>query len=308
MNNILFVMLVFTAMVLLIIFVSLSKNASRPYNNNIFGVTLPSDRIESNEVKQAIQYYKKDVRIWMILMIIFFLPELLINLFFRGYPSVCFVYFFLWLFVMLLSCNKPFIEANKKLNNIKKNKWHIGQGSIINDNDDKWIHGFIYCNPNDNSTFVEKRIGIGYTANLAKTKGKIFFYGMITFATVIIITLSLFFLFSDFYNPTIKINNNNIVISDLTNSIDFEIKDIKEIDLLNSIPNMTKINGSETQAFARGKFNISDYGKTEAYIFKGGSKYIIMKLSNSYVIYNENTDEKTIYIYNLLKKSISTSK
>ena len=42
------------------------------------------------------------------------------------------------------------------------------------DDDDKyWVLGCFYYNPNDPSTFVQKRFGIGWTVNLGSSKGKL---------------------------------------------------------------------------------------------------------------------------------------
>jgi len=38
-----------------------------------------------------------------------------------------------------------------------------------------WVHAFMYFNPQDPSVWVEKRIGIGYTVNLARWEGRLLF-------------------------------------------------------------------------------------------------------------------------------------
>lgn len=45
----------------------------------------------------------------------------------------------------------------------------------VDDNDDLWIFGSLYNNPNDPSLFVQKRFGVGWTINVGTTKGKLFF-------------------------------------------------------------------------------------------------------------------------------------
>lgn len=45
----------------------------------------------------------------------------------------------------------------------------------IDDNDDNWLFGSIYNNPNDPSLFVQKRFGVGWTVNIGTTKGKLIF-------------------------------------------------------------------------------------------------------------------------------------
>ncbi len=42
------------------------------------------------------------------------------------------------------------------------------------DDDGKWLWGMFYYNPNDPATLVPKKVGIGYTINVATTAGKIF--------------------------------------------------------------------------------------------------------------------------------------
>ena len=47
-----------------------------------------------------------------------------------------------------------------------------GIGAIV-DEDDKWIGGMIYYNPNDNKLIVNERVGMNTTMNLAHTSGKV---------------------------------------------------------------------------------------------------------------------------------------
>lgn len=62
-------------------------------------------------------------------------------------------------------------------------------GLVIEESDDDqyWWWGSIYYNPNDPSVFVEKRVGIGWTLNMATTKGKLFFWGTIVFVIVVLV-------------------------------------------------------------------------------------------------------------------------
>ena len=40
--------------------------------------------------------------------------------------------------------------------------------------DENWIYGFIYYNKDDNQFLVQKRLGVGWSINMANTKGKFF--------------------------------------------------------------------------------------------------------------------------------------
>lgn len=65
------------------------------------------------------------------------------------------------------------------------------------DEDDNWLWGSIYNNPNDPSLFVEKRYGMGWTINMGIPKGKIitvlfflFIVSIIIFSIIASITMS----------------------------------------------------------------------------------------------------------------------
>lgn len=58
------------------------------------------------------------------------------------------------------------------------------------DDDKYWKWGMIYYNPNDPTVFVEKRVGIGWTLNMATIQGKIYTIGLLVFI-IVIITMSI---------------------------------------------------------------------------------------------------------------------
>lgn len=44
---------------------------------------------------------------------------------------------------------------------------------IVENDDEKWIYGFIYYNKDDSTFIVEKRLGAGWSMNMAHPLGKI---------------------------------------------------------------------------------------------------------------------------------------
>lgn len=62
----------------------------------------------------------------------------------------------------------------------------------IDDNDDNWLFGSIYNNPNDPSLFVQKRFGVGWTVNIGTTKGKLIFLSpFVLIIVVLVITFNM---------------------------------------------------------------------------------------------------------------------
>lgn len=57
----------------------------------------------------------------------------------------------------------------------------------VDDDDNNWLLGTFYNNPNDPSLFVQKRFGVGWTVNIGNTKGKILFISPFIILIVILI-------------------------------------------------------------------------------------------------------------------------
>ncbi|MDO4710910.1 MAG: DUF1648 domain-containing protein [Peptostreptococcaceae bacterium] len=60
------------------------------------------------------------------------------------------------------------------------------------DDDDKWLWGILYYDPGDPATFVPKKVGVGYTINMATAIGKIFIG--VTIMVIVFLVLSPFLL------------------------------------------------------------------------------------------------------------------
>ena len=57
------------------------------------------------------------------------------------------------------------------LSSLKSREMDIYQ---TENDDENWIYGFIYYNKDDNQFLVQKRLGVGWSINMANTKGKFF--------------------------------------------------------------------------------------------------------------------------------------
>ena len=72
----------------------------------------------------------------------------------------------------------PMFYAYMKVENIRNRFAGALDGKIVVDEDDCW-RGMNYYNPYDRNVFVEKRVGIGVTVNMATFAGKVFSFIML---------------------------------------------------------------------------------------------------------------------------------
>ena len=210
-----------------------------------------------------------------------------------------------------------FIYIKKKINDLdeelsSKNK----DSEIIVDDDDYWIDGIYYYNPNDSSKMVNSRFGYSMTYNLATKHG--YFMGKKLEKIVLIGTLILILVLmvpSEISNSSISFSNDspNISISSFPYSYELDYKDIESIKLTNEpISFKLRTNGMATDTKCIGNFKSDKYGKCRVYLYfknkDDNPPYIVVKLKNSkfdYLIYNTKDSQSTKEVYTTLKNKIN---
>lgn len=209
-----------------------------------------------------------------------------------------------------------FIYIKKRINDLDEELTSKNKNSeIIVDDDDCWIDGIYYYNPNDSSKIVSSRFGYNMTYNIA-TKHEYFMAKKLdkivlgaTFLLMIILMIP-----SEFATSSISFNDNspNISISSFPYSYDLDYNDIESITITNEpISFRLRTNGIATYTKCIGNFKSDTYGKCRVYLYFDGEdnnpKYIVMKLKNNkfdYLIYNTKDDKNTEKVYSKLQKNL----
>ena len=209
-----------------------------------------------------------------------------------------------------------FIYIKKKINDLDEELTSKNKNSeIIVDDDDYWIDGIYYYNPNDSSKMVNSRFGYNMTYNMATKHGYFMAKKLdkivlgATFLLMIILMLP-----SEFATSSISFNDNspNISISSFPYSYDLDYNDIESITITNEpISFKLRTNGIATDTKCIGNFKSDKYGKCRVYLYFDGEdnnpKYIVMKLKNNkfdYLIYNTKDDKQTEKVYSKLQKNL----
>ena len=128
-----------------------------------------------------------------------------------------------------------------------------GVGAIV-DEDDKWIGGMIYYNPNDSRLIVNERVGMNTTLNLARTSGKVI--------TLFFLILLLALPFTGpamnvYYKQPIKIEVTKDEVEARQGITNYHIKlsDIKNVELINELSDdLVRVNGTSFDDLLKGDF------------------------------------------------------
>ena len=158
----------------------------------------------------------------------------------------------------LLMCAAIHIEfltrrVQEKLTAESGKEWYL-------DEDDKWIWGLVYYNPNDSRTIINNRVGINSSLNLARPAGK-FLTGL-----VVLILLSMpfmGFMLDGIGSKPLDLQISDTVITASCGSSIYEINivDLDEVELLDALPQgLVRIGGTGAEHLLKGKFRSPELG------------------------------------------------
>lgn len=170
---------------------------------------------------------------------------------------------------------------------------------IINrEDDDNYIFGMIYYNPNDPAFFVEKRAGVGWTVNVARPMGKV---AIALTALLIIGTIVMTVYASTSMKVDLQIREQVITIKGMY-SENIDRKDIVELYFEKSLPPIAaKQNGGAIGNKKVGYFRTKDGEKVKLFIEDDKNSVIKIATKEKIIYINYEEKEKTEALFNELK-------
>ncbi|MFZ7132139.1 MAG: DUF5808 domain-containing protein [Eubacteriales bacterium] len=193
----------------------------------------------------------------------------------------------------------PILSAYYKVRNKRNELLIFDSNEVYADDDQYWVTGNYY-NPNDKRLWVEKRFGYGTTINMASNLGK--FTNVFLVVIVIgIIALSWYLMPLDFGSIDLEVKDNTAFINAPMYKDSFSLDDVNEIELIKTLPKMSKRNGGDSDNFYVGSFSVQGYGNCTVYVHRNNGSFIVVTLSNRIVIFNGSTPEKTEDYLQLIK-------
>lgn len=130
-----------------------------------------------------------------------------------------------------------------------------GKGYYV-DEDDKWLGGIVYYNPNDSRLIINDRVGTNSGINLAKPMGKLL-YGMIG---LLLLSIPFWGLFFPGGEITASITQEEVSISSGRYEITVPVEDVESVTLLEELPEMVRTFGNGLPNCLSGNFSSREYG------------------------------------------------
>ena len=180
---------------------------------------------------------------------------------------------------------------------------------LLGDDDDLWILGMFYYNPNDSRLNVEKRAGVGATINMGHPAGKVItgFLGIVLAGVVVMLV---WLGMTESTPMTIKAENGTVICHQLSDEYVISSADIKSAeygDDWNDI-SLIKTFGTRTANILKGTFTADGEQGCKVFIWAPNGNYIKIVTADTTYYINGSTAEETKEVYEAISGDIAGNK
>lgn len=133
-----------------------------------------------------------------------------------------------------------------------------GDGFYV-DEDDRWIFGLFYYNPDDAKLVVNERVGLNATFNLARPAGKVL--AVVLAAVLLGMPVLGVYMADEFGTPVqLEVSNQVVHAHHSLTTYDIDLADVASVEVIEELPQMTRTFGGAADTFLEGDFTSEKYG------------------------------------------------
>lgn len=127
------------------------------------------------------------------------------------------------------------------------------------DEDDKWLWGMFYYDPNDRHLMVNARVGLNATVNMARPAGKVIM--VLTAALLLLMPLVGVWLIGEERAPvTLTLTDTALVASHSGTRYEIPLEAVDSVELLEELPNIRRVAGTAMDTVDKGRWRCEEYG------------------------------------------------
>ena len=180
---------------------------------------------------------------------------------------------------------------------------------LLVDDDDLWILGLFYYNPNDSRLNVEKRTGVGGTINVAHPVGKVIM-GVSGLVLVGVVVMLVWLGMTESTPMTIKAENGTVICHQLSDEYFINIADITSAEYGDDLKNISLVRtfGTGTANIQKGTFTVDGEQGCKVFIWVQSGNYIKIVTADTTYYINGSTAEETKEVYEAISGDIAGNK
>ena len=169
-----------------------------------------------------------------------------------------------------------------------------GSGVYI-DEDDKWLWGVLYYDPHDSRTFINSRIGMNSTVNLARPAGK----AILGLSTLLLLAMPLMGIWMDRLEDTpVGLDIDDSCVVALHSDIEYRIplSDIHSVTYLEELPKIHRIAGTGMESVQKGRYK-TPWGTARTCLDPRTGPYLLIDTENHLYLLGSSDAQETQIVY-----------
>ena len=172
------------------------------------------------------------------------------------------------------------------------------------DEDDLWLWGMFYNNPNDRHLFINDRTGSGMGVNVGRPAGRVFM--ALTAALILglaVVSIALALGFSAPFEAHIE--SGTLYFEHGMEKYEIPLEDITSLELIDDLPSARRIAGTGLPNLVEGRFRVDGYENTRISLNPEEPPYIAVLTPEFSRIFALGTPQETEAFYNELEEALS---
>ena len=166
-----------------------------------------------------------------------------------------------------------------------------GEGFYV-DEDDHWIFGLLYYNPDDSHLVVNERVGLNSSFNLARPAGKVIAALLVLVLAAIPLLGAL--MADEMASPvTLELSGEALSARHSLTGYEIPLDDIESFEVIAELPQMTRTFGGAADTFLEGDFSSERYGALKVCLDPGAGPWLLVRTEDgtAYLLGASDADE-----------------
>jgi hypothetical protein len=159
-------------------------------------------------------------------------------------------------------------------------------GGAYLDEDDKWLWGLFYYNPNDRHFFVNDRVGMNMSINLGTALGKL----AMAFSVACLVALpflGVWLRIEERTPPRLAISGTELAATHTRTLYVIELDEIEAVTILDKLPSMSRTNGTGLPTLLKGHFSVKDYGASLVCLDPQAPPFLVIQADGKTYVLND---------------------
>jgi uncharacterized membrane protein len=169
-------------------------------------------------------------------------------------------------------------------------------GDAYLDEDDKWLWGLFYYNPHDRHFFVNDRVGMNMSINLGTTLGKLAMIFSVA-CLVALPFLGAWLRVEERTPPHLAISSTELTAIHTRTLYVIDLENIDSVTILNTLPAMSRTNGTGLPTLLKGHFSVSGYGASLVCLDPQSPPFLVIQAEGKTYVLNDVDNQVTQKIY-----------